>query len=150
MNGDDVARLLSVAANVWPAMRLEEHTVEAWAMVLDDVPYTDAADALRVIARSQHTPPAVSDVMREVRKVWDQREAAGQPGTITPNVDPDDTRAYAAEVGAIRKAVRRGTFDPVAYSAGGVCLARGATPRPVRGPQRHRDVQRALASAVAR
>lgn len=121
MIASECTRLLTVCAGIWPAMRLEEHTVETWAMVLDDVPYIDAAEALRVIARTQRTPPAVADVMREVRRTWDARESAA--GILpTPNVDPDDVKGYRAEQGAIRHAVRRGTFNREEYATGRVTL----------------------------
>lgn len=121
MDRAETTRLLVVATGVWPAMRLEEHTVETWTMVLDDVPYHDAAEALKVLARTSTFPPAVADVMREVRKTWDRRE--NEYGVLpTPNVDPDDHRGYRAEQGALRHAIRRGTFDREQYATGAVTL----------------------------
>lgn len=128
MNAAETTRLLAIAASLWPAMRLEEHTAEAWSLVLADVPYADAAEALKALALSSTFPPAVADVMREVRKTWDRRESlAGAPPV--PNVDPADVHAYAAEVGAIRKAIRRGRFNAEHYAAGGWTLS-GVPARP--------------------
>lgn len=143
MNPTDCTRLLTVAAGIWPAMRLEEHTVETWAMVLDDVPYLDAAEALRVIARTQHNPPAVADVMREVRRTWDRRES--EAGMLpTPNVDPDDWKGYQREQGAIRHAIRRGTFNAEEYATGRVTLT-GRRPFGVVNSGRQGDTERVKA-----
>ena len=131
MNAAETTRLLAIAASIWPAMRLEEHTAEAWALVLADVPYGDAAEALKVLATSSTFPPAVADVMREVRKTWDRRESLAGALPV-PNVDPEDRHAYAAELGALRKAIRRGTLTAERreqYALGGWTLS-GVPARP--------------------
>lgn len=53
---------------MFPAQRLDEQTPEAWAMVLDDIPYGVAMVALRQIAK-ERTFIAACDIRHTVKRM---------------------------------------------------------------------------------
>ena len=51
MNGNETVKLCRMVAALCPAQTLGEYTPDAWAIVLDDIDYTDARQAVGNLAR---------------------------------------------------------------------------------------------------
>lgn len=99
--------------------------VEAW---LEDVGRYDFATARQGVHRHYSTSRDYLrpfDLITQIRAVRGERLDAA--GDVTPNADPDDPAAWAAELRALRTAIGDG-LDPAAYLASRACLT-GAQPR---------------------
>lgn len=110
----------------WPHQKFDDATVDVWAQGLRHVNpplcYADCETAVyRLVSKASFSGPA--DIVAEVRRIRDDRLQDIDPSTVTPNVDPDDHRAWLAEVAAIRTAIADGRFDRTAYEASGRALS---------------------------
>jgi len=72
MNPTETVNLLRMVAAACPAMRIEEHTPEAWHLILGDQPFTDAVQAVRKVAREQ-TWIAPADLIAAIRRIRAER-----------------------------------------------------------------------------
>ena len=72
MTPTETVKLLRMVAAACPAMRIEEHTPEAWHMILGDQQFTDCVQALRLVAREQ-TWIAPADLIAAIRRIRAER-----------------------------------------------------------------------------
>lgn len=66
MTPPEAVQLVRIVRQLWPSMKIEEHTPDAWHMVLDDIELGDALKAVRHLARSRSGYIAPADIRRRV------------------------------------------------------------------------------------
>ena len=145
MNPSEAVRLCTLISALSPAQKFTDETPAVWAVVLEDVTLADAMEAVKVLARRQAFI-APADIVPEAKRLRARR--LEQVGTPTPNVDPSDAPAYAAEQRALVAAVASGVMDEdgrAVYEAGGRTLS-GARAYYALG---HRLVERPAIHAAA-
>lgn len=109
MNLEETTLLCKAIATLAPVQRFEPDTPSFWAVILADVAYDDARQAILNLARRQPFI-APADIIGEVRAIrWERLEGADR---ITPDADPDDVSAYLAELRSIRGDVAAGRREP--------------------------------------
>lgn len=75
MNHTETVKLCRMIASLCPSQKLDQYTPDAWALVLDDIPFDDAMIAMRTIYREQGDDQEwvrkieADDIIREVRRV---------------------------------------------------------------------------------
>ena len=100
MNEIELAKLLRFVHALCPAQKFDEYTPDAWELVLGDVPFDDARDALKTLGQKLRFI-APSDIAQEVRRVRNVRAAQYTDYADTlPASDPDDWRAYMQDIRA--------------------------------------------------
>jgi len=119
MNHTEVTKLCMAISQASPAQKFDDDTPAFWQVILEGVRYEDAREAVvRLLRRQPFVAPA--DIIEMVGVIRaDRLDRVALPA---PNVDPDDARAYQAEMVAIREAIADGRFDADRYAAGGVTL----------------------------
>lgn len=103
MTPTETVRLIALIAQLWPNMKINEYTAEAWHPIFEDLPLREAVDAVRSLSRASGGYIAPADI---------RREAARSAGLLP-----------APEAEALRMAAR---------VAGDLGTGRGALPEPVR------------------
>lgn len=107
MNATETARICDAISQIKPSQRFDTDTPALWAVILADVRYEDARQAvLNLGGRQQYIDP--SDIITEVRRIRDDR--IDRTELPVPNASPDDPAAYAAEYRALRLAIADGTL----------------------------------------
>ena len=93
MTPTEAAKLCAFAGQCFPQQKINEFTPDAWGLILEHVRYSDAQDALVLLARKQ---PFVSpaEIIREVKKLRAKR--IDEYGPIIPpaGLDPIETVAW--------------------------------------------------------
>jgi hypothetical protein len=126
VNATETAKLCAAIAQSAPAQKFDDDTPAFWAVLLEDVRYEDAREAVvRLLKRQPFVAPA--DIVAEVKVIRDDR--LDRTELPVPNVDPDDPRAHLDEIRALRSAIADGAFDADAYAKGDITLS-GHQPRP--------------------
>jgi hypothetical protein len=104
MNAKEAAALCRLAKAACPQQAIDEHTPEAWFMLMGNVRFEDARDAL--VAITQRQPfVAPSEIIAEVRRVRGKRIA--EFGPVDPPADLDDG-AYREWFIALRNRIGNG------------------------------------------
>lgn len=94
MNETEIAKLLRFVHALCPAQKFDEFTPDAWELVLGDVPFDDARDALKTLGQKLRFI-APSDIAQEVRRVRNVRAAQYTDYADTlPDADPDRPLDY--------------------------------------------------------
>jgi len=94
MNEIELAKLLRFVHALCPAQKFDEYTPDAWELVLGDVPFDDARDALKTLGQKLRFI-APSDIAQEVRRVRNVRAAQYTDYADTlPDADPDKPLDY--------------------------------------------------------
>ena len=114
MNATEAGKLCNAVRSLAPSQKFELDTDLVWAAVMSDVAYADAVQAVGRLGRRQ-TYIAPADIIAEVRTI--RCERLDGVDAITPEADPDDVRAYIAELRRIRADVANGRRE-VPKSAG--------------------------------
>lgn len=89
MNATETVKLCAIIHALCPAQKFDEFTADAWAGVLDDIPFNDAQTAVRTIYRTQGSDAEwvrrveADDIIREVKRVRNKR-LAEHPALIPP------------------------------------------------------------------
>lgn len=91
MNQAETARLCRAIAAIAPAQKFDDETPAFWCLLLADVRYMDAQEAVIAIGRRQAWI-APADILAEVRRIRASR--LGTADTVLPAADPDDVRAW--------------------------------------------------------
>jgi hypothetical protein len=111
MTPTEAAKLCAFAGQCFPQQKINEFTPDAWGLILEDIRFDDAHEALVRLARKQ---PFVSpaEIIREVKKIRAKR--IDEYGPITPpaDLDPDDTAAYREWWANVQKAIADGEMRP--------------------------------------
>lgn len=124
MNAEETTRLIEVIESLCPAQQFADETAALWSVALARVPLADAvAVAPQVAGRKPFID--LNDIVQGTRAL--RRDRLERLGKVTPNVDPADARAWAAELRALTAGVGDGTVDPDHYDGGGYTLT-GAKP----------------------
>lgn len=90
----ELAKLLRFVHALCPAQKFDEYTPDAWELVLGDVPFDDARDALKTLGQKLRFI-APSDIAQEVRRVRNVRAAQYTDYADTlPDADPDRPLDY--------------------------------------------------------
>ena len=66
MNPTETVALVRLVRRIWPSMRIEEQTPDAWHPLLEDIPLEAAMTAVRAIAKRSGAYVAPADIRREV------------------------------------------------------------------------------------
>ena len=120
MRDTEAVRLVGIISALCPGQKLAELTPEAWQLVLDDVSYDDAQQAVRLVYRrlaekddyQGYARIEAKDVLAEVRRSsWPARTAGVHPDALVP---PDglDTRQELEWIRNARRALREGRPVP--------------------------------------
>lgn len=124
MTLDETVRVLAVVVSLWPQMRLEAATPDAWHHVLGDLPAADVEAAVIRLGRVQERPPSTATIRREVARA---------AGALAP--DPDaalqsllDVTAHDGEGRSTLHPTVRGLYDAL----GGCRGIRDASPGTLR------------------
>ena len=128
MKPTEAVQLVGIIRALCPGQKLEDLTPDAWQLVLDDVTYTDAQQAVRTVYRrlaeaddwKGYARIEAKDVLAECRRMWRTRldrldpEQLIPPPNLTPRQDVqwrrDTMRAIAA--GAPVPTNTRGELKP--------------------------------------
>lgn len=105
MTPTEAVKLVGVIRQIWPSMKIDQYTPDAWHMALDDVSLEDALAAVRHLARSRGGYVQPVDIRRRIA------EAAG----LLPRTEAEGL-ANAANVAGNRGA-GASKLDPVTYRA---------------------------------
>lgn len=93
MNATETAKLCAAIAQSAPAQRFDDDTPAFWAVLLEDVRYEDAREAVvRLLKRQPFVAPA--DIITEVKRI--RRDRLEHSDRILPDVDPDDVAGWLA------------------------------------------------------
>ena len=95
MNGLEAAQLVTLVSQLCPGQKLGPGTDVAWQLVLDDVAYADAQDAVRAMYRrlaedddyKGYARIEAKDILAEVRRMWRRRLDRLDPETLIPPPD---------------------------------------------------------------
>lgn len=93
MTPEEAVKICAFTAACCPAQKFDEFTPDAWGLILADVRFEDAKQAVvEIKRRSTWVDP--SDIITEVKKM--RRKRIDEYGPITPpaDLDPDDVAAY--------------------------------------------------------
>jgi hypothetical protein len=113
MNAKEAAALCRLAKAACPQQAIDEHTPEAWFLLMGNVRFEDARDAL--VAITQRQPfVAPSEIIAEVRRVRGKRIA--EFGPIEPPSDLD-VGAYHDWFISLRTRIGNGELTRAQYEA---------------------------------
>jgi hypothetical protein len=152
VNEEEIAALLRMVKALCPAQRFDEFTPDAWLLVLDEVSFADARDALKPLALAQPFI-APTDIAKHVRRVRNER--IGRLPQPVPNEVPGVNERE--ELLAVRRAIADGRINSIAdlhaYEQWGGSLhlayERGETPALTAGPHAQPLRQRPVTQAIA-
>jgi hypothetical protein len=103
MNREDTVRLCRYVKGACPQQAIDEFTPNIWHDLLGDLRLEDCREAVTAVARRQ---PFVSpaEIREEVKRIRADRIGPAGPGLspVPPAADPDDDKAYRAELRAQR------------------------------------------------
>lgn len=111
MTPQEAVALCRFTAACCPSQKIDEYTPNAWGLLLEDVRFEDAKEAVTRVARKQ---PFVSpsEIIAEVRKI--RRKRIDEFGPVPPPpaevLDPDNWQAFIEWQKAAEKAIGDGTF----------------------------------------
>jgi hypothetical protein len=105
MTPSETVRLVGVISQVWPSMKLDSHTPDAWSLIFDDVALADALDAVRHLAKVRTGYISPADIRRQI---------ATTHGLMAPS-EAAGLAAAAAVAG--RQGEGASKLDPVTYAA---------------------------------
>lgn len=104
----EAVKLVGIVRQLWPSMKVDQYTPDAWHMVLDDVSIEDALAAVRHLARSRSGYIQPADIRRRIAEsvgllpcsesegLQAAAEVAGNRGSGASKLDPVTYRAYRA------------------------------------------------------
>lgn len=93
MRPSDTVRLLALVTQIAPAQKVDEFTPDAWHLVVGDLDYDEAREAVIAVARRQAWI-APADVVQEALRARARRPRFD--AEYVPDADPDDPDAYLA------------------------------------------------------
>lgn len=108
MTPTETVKLVAVIRKIWPSMKIDEHTPDAWHIVLSDLPLDAALSAVNHLARTRSGYIAPADIRRQVAAAAgllppteaDALQAAayvaGSQGAGASRLDPTVREAYRA------------------------------------------------------
>lgn len=112
MNNSEAVKLFRLVKAFCPAEQFDEHTPDAWAIVMNDIRYDDAQIAVRTLYRDRGNDQEwggrkieADDIIREVRRIRAERVARH------PEIDPPPGLTdlqYLDWLRATRKAIADG------------------------------------------
>ena len=113
MKPDEAVALCRFTAACCPSQKFDEYTPDAWGLLLEDIRFVDAKDAVTRMARKQ---PWVSpaEIIAEVKKMRAKRIAEFGPIPPPPAevLDPDNWKAFIEWQTATTKAIADGDLKP--------------------------------------
>lgn len=93
MSPDQTQQVMVFIATMWPNLRWEDGTPQAWAMVLQHYRFEDAKEAVAELA-GERDRVHVSDVVQRIKKIRAEK-LKGLPEPQPPaDLDPDDSEAW--------------------------------------------------------
>lgn len=105
MTPTQTVQLVAIVRQLWPSMKIDQHTPDAWHTALDDLDLADALAAVRYLARTRSGYVMPADIRRQV---------AAAAGLLPPT--EAEALAAAAEV-AGAQGLGASRLDPVTYEA---------------------------------
>jgi hypothetical protein len=105
MTPTETVRLVAVIRQLWPSMKIDSHTPDAWHLTLDDLHIDDALTAVRHLARARTGYIQPADIRRQVAA------AAG----LLPPTEAEGLTAAAAVAGA--QGLGASKLHPAVYQA---------------------------------
>lgn len=123
MNITEVIQIIEIVRRICPAQRFDDEAPEAWLLVLEDISFTTAREALRGAARAQDwiTPRAIRDQAMQIRDSRIQsvalRGGDGRLVAVPEDSDPIDYDHLRVEDLYLRQLIGDGLMDIAAYRA---------------------------------
>lgn len=108
MTPTEAVKLVGIIRQIWPSMKIDQFTPDAWHMALDDVSLEDALAAVRHLARSRGGYVQPVDIRRriaeaagllpltEAEALANAAQVAGNQGAGASKLDEVTYRAYRA------------------------------------------------------
>lgn len=138
MNATETARLCAAIAQSAPAQKFDADTPAFWAVLLADVRYEDARQAIVVLLQRQPFV-APADIVAEVRRIRAAR--LDRADHVLPDVDPDDVHAWLKARREGIAALADGLAEaPLEIEGAQDSRVRAALPGMFRRPERPRPV----------
>lgn len=110
MNAEQALHLCKLAKTISPAQAVDEFTPAAWALILEDVRFEDARQALKELGGEQEWIH-VSHIVARVKRI--RRDRVLDFGTLPDppaDLDPDDTGAHARWLRETTEAIADGRY----------------------------------------
>lgn len=112
MTPHQAVALCRFTAACCPAQKFDEYTPDAWSLILADIRFEDAKDAVvEIKKRSTWVDP--SDIITEVRKIRAKRISEYGPIVPPADLDPDDVAAYRDWWVSTQRAIGDGDLKPL-------------------------------------
>lgn len=91
MINEETTALTALIGQIWPSMRIEEFTADAWHLILEDLPYDLAQLAVATLAKARPGYISPYDIRRQAAKTAgllapDEADALGQGVTVAGNL----------------------------------------------------------------
>ena len=68
MTPREVVQLVGIVSQIWPSMKINEYTADAWRPLLEDLGYPDAEQAVSALAKTRPGYITVYDIRRQTAK----------------------------------------------------------------------------------
>lgn len=116
MTPTEAVKLCRIVKAYCPQQAIDEYTADAYGDLLGGLRWSDCEGAVRSLGQSQ-VFISPSEIVTEVRRVRDKRVADYGPIDPPPEMDPDDTGAYARWLTTTTTRIADGDMDPIALAA---------------------------------
>lgn len=110
MRPTEAVEFVELVKQFAPQQKWSEYSTEAWELVLEDIPLTDARQALKHVA-SRETWIAPADILKEAKIIRRQRVESASPLAFQPTTD--EPRQYIKELRSHLRAVGDGVQHDV-------------------------------------
>lgn len=123
MTPTQTVQLVALVRQLWPSMKIDQHTPDAWHATMDDLPFDEALRAVRHLARTRSGYVMPADIRRRI---------AAEAGLLPPTEAEALTAAavVAGSQGAGASRLHPATYE--AYRAMGGPTAFDAPPAVIR------------------
>jgi hypothetical protein len=117
VNAEDATQLCRIAKTISPAQAVDEFTPAAWALILEDIRFVDARQALKELGGEQQFIH-VSDIVKRVKRI--RRNRVLDFGTLPDpprHIDPDNVAQHKRWLKETTEAIADGTYQAPAPEA---------------------------------
>lgn len=107
MNAHEVTKLCRAIATISPSQHFDDETPAIWTVILAEIRYQDAREAVVNLGRRQRYIAPV-DIATEVSRIRTERLRNVRDADITADIPSEDTDTYQLTLRARRRAIADG------------------------------------------